>query len=352
MKHELPLLLMICFLLLSCNKIEPEPNNTDTSLFKNGLLVLNEGLFQQNNASLSWIDLATNEVTNQLFLEVNERPLGDTGNDMIAYGSKIYIIVNGSSTLEIVEKSTLKSIKQVQLQQNEQGQQPRSACSYQGKVYISSYDGFVNILDTNSLSITQRIQVGRNPEGIDVVNGKLYVANSGGLSFPNVDSTVFEIDLTTHEIVDTFFVGENPGNLTTDNDGDIYVVKRGDYSENNPSELIRISNNGNVENLGIPATSLSKKGDLLYISYYDFNSGESNAAVFDMNSETILSTELLNDGAVETLYGIQPWNEGTFFVFDAMNFTNTGYVKSFDGNGALLNTFHVGLNPTKIVIYE
>jgi hypothetical protein len=342
--------LALVALLFSCEK--EEPNESITSGFENGILVLNEGLFQQNNASLSRIDLESNTVTNSLFLQLNERPLGDTGNDMLLYGNKIYIVVNASSTIEVLHKSTLKSIKQIKMQVNGQGQEPRALTSYQGKIYISSFDGFVNVLDTSSLSITDRIEVGPNPEGIDVYNGKLYVSNSGGLNFPNVDSTVYAIDLASNEVIDTFVVGNNPGELLSDNTGDIYVVKRGDYSINDPSVLVRISSIGSVVNSGIPATSLSKKGDLLYISYYNFNNGTSNVSVFDMDSETILSSELLNDGAVETLYGIQPGKEGNFFVFDAMNFTNTGYVKAFDATGNLMNSFHVGLNPTKILIYE
>ena len=342
--------LVLVALLFSCEK--EEPNESITSGFENGILVLNEGLFQQNNASLSWIDLESNTVINSLFLQLNERPLGDTGNDMIQYGDKIYIVVNASSTIEVLDKSTLKTIEQVHMEQNGQGQEPRALCAYQGKVYISSFDGYVNVLDTVSLTITKRIPVGRNPEGIDVFNGKLYVANSGGLSFPNVDSTVFAIDVDLQQVTDTFVVGNNPGALITDQYGDIYVVKRGDYTINDPSELIRISNNSNVENLGVSATSLSKKGDLLYISYYDYNSGEINAALFDMNSETMISNQLLDNGQIETLYGIQPGNEGDFFLFDAMNFTSTGYVKSFDASGVLLNSFHVGLNPTKTLIYE
>jgi hypothetical protein len=342
--------LVLVALLFSCEK--EEPNESISSGFENGILVLNEGLFQQNNASLSWIDLESNTVINSLFLQLNERPLGDTGNDMLEYGNKIYIVVNASSTIEVLHKSTLKSIKQIKMQLNGQGQEPRALTSYQGKIYISSFDGFVNVLDTSSLSITDRIEVGPNPEGIDVHNGKLYVSNSGGLNFPNVDSTVYAIDLASNEVIDTFVVGNNPGELLTDISGDIYVVKRGAYSTTDPSELIRISTNGEVEKLSIPATSLSKEGDLLYISYYDFNSGESNVSVFNMNTENILSTELLNDDAVQTLYGIQPAKEGKFFVLDAMNFTNTGYVKSFDATGNLMNSFHVGLNPTKILIYE
>ena len=37
---------------------------------------------------------------------------------------------------------------------------------------------------------------------------------------------------------------------------------------------------------------------------------------------------------------------------DAMNFTNTGYVREFDVSGTYVQSFHVGLNPNKILIYD
>jgi YVTN family beta-propeller protein len=67
----------------------------------------------------------------------------------------------------------------------------------------------------------QRIAVGQNPEGLAVSNGKLYVANSGGLNFPDVDSTVSVIDLTTHTELLKITVGKNPGGVCVDSEGDV-----------------------------------------------------------------------------------------------------------------------------------
>jgi hypothetical protein len=338
---------------MSCNKDPDETDpNTSESIFNNGLLVLNEGLFQQNNSTLSWIDLTSDEVTNQVFLAQNNRPLGDTGNDMGNYGSKIYIVVNASSTIEVVDKSSLKSIKQISLQLNNQGQQPRSIEFYDGKAYISSYDGYVNVLDTSSLTIVDRIEVGANPEGITTSDGYLYVSNSGGLSFPDVDSTVFKVDLNSNLVIDTFIVGNNPGDIDSDLQGDLYVVKRGDYSSNDPSELIRISNNGVITNTGISASSIKRHGEYLYISYYNYDNGEGQIQVYDMIQESIVTSNLIDASLVQTLYGAIPDDNGSVYALDAMSFTNSGYIREFSSSGSIIQSFHVGLNPTKLIIYD
>jgi hypothetical protein len=344
--------ILIILLFVSCKKDKIDPNTELPANYNNGILVLNEGLFQQNNSTLSWIDLNTNEVKQNVFLTVNDRLLGDTGNDLQRYGGKIYIVVNASSTVEVLEASTLKSLKQIQLNFQSQGQQPRRIAFWNSNAYITSYDGYVNIIDTSSLNVINRIQVGQNPEDLTVMNNHLYVTNSGGLSFPNVDSTVFDIDLNTNQIIDTFVVGDNPGDIISDGSQNIYVVKRGDYNSI-PSELVKINvSTGIVDNTNIPASFLTKNGNSMFISYYNYNSNNSSISLYDLSSEQIISPNLIGSNNITTLYGSYSYKNNQIICLDAMNFTNTGYVKIFSNSGSLTSSFEVGLNPNKILIYE
>jgi hypothetical protein len=344
--------ILILLLFVSCKKDEIDPNSDLPANYSNGILVLNEGLFQQNNSTLSWIDLNTNEVKQDVFLNTNNRLLGDTGNDLQRYGGKIYIVVNASSTVEVLDAATLKSIKQIQLNFQSQGQQPRRIAFWNDKAYVSSYDGYVNIIDTNSLTLINRISVGQNPEGLAVMNDHLYVANSGGLSFPNVDSTVFKIDLNTNQILDTFVVGENPGDVISDGNENIYVVKRGDFGAN-PSELVKINvSTATVEKTSLPASTLTREGSFMYISYYNYNTNNSSVSLFDLNTETVTNSNLIGNNDITTLYGSYSFKNDQVVCLDATNFTNTGALKIFSNSGSLLSTYEVGLNPNKILIYE
>lgn len=343
--------IFIIVFLVSCKKDEP-PFVEVPATFKNGYLVLNEGLFQQNNSTLSWIDLSDNSITENLFSTVNNRPLGDTGNDLKRYGGKVYIVLNGSSTVEVLNAQTLKSIQQINLIYNQQPQQPRNIAFSSGKAYISSYDGYINVLDTASLTITNRIAVGNNPEGVVAFGDYLYVANSGGLNFPNVDSTVYKINLNTLQVEQSFHVGANPRQLECDSQGNIYVVKQGNY-DTDPAELIFINTSTNaVTNLGIPATTLFKSDQLLYISYYNFNTQQSNVSLYNLSTQALVNNSLIPAGSVQTLYGVHAFDNSDVVCFDAQGFTNSGYLKKFDANGNLLNTFSVALNPNKLIYYE
>ncbi|MEX1191365.1 MAG: YncE family protein [Brumimicrobium sp.] len=344
--------ILILLFVVSCKKEKvSDEEDFNSNQLKNGILVLNEGLFQQNNATLSWIDFEKETVKQNMFLEKNDRLLGDTGNDLKRYGGKIYIVVNASSTVEVINPKNLKSIKQIGLNYNGQGQQPRSIDFWRNKAYVTSYDGYVNIIDTTSLSVVDRIKVGQNPEDLAILSDYLYVTNSGGLNFPAVDSTVFKIDLSNNTVTDTFTVGNNPGDIIS-HDNNLFLVKRGDY-ENDPSELVKINvNTGEITNLEIFASTLSKKNDDLYISYYDYNTSASNVDVYNMSSNQLVNSSSIDESKVTTLYGAFPFENQKIICTDAMNFTNTGFIKIFNSNGLLENSFEVGLNPNNIIIYE
>lgn len=345
--NSIKYLLIFSIILLSSCKKEKFEDGHEIDKLENGLLVLNEGLFHLNNSALSWIDLSTNEVTGDLFLSVNKRGLGDTANDMIVYGGKIYITVTTSSTVEVLDKKDLKSIKQLSFVYQNKAQEPRNLIAHDGKVFISSYDGYISVLDTTSLNITKRIKVGRNPEGVSVSNNTLFVANSGGLDFDNPDSTVMKIDLNNLLITDTIVVGKNPGDIIADDNGNVYVVIRGNAVED-ISKLVKIHADNSVEELEIPATTLSIRNNQLYISHYEFNQGTSTVSVYDCLTGS-LESNYINSQEITTLYGVYPYKEDELICIDAMSFTNTGYIRIFGSDGQLKKSYNVELNPNTVV---
>lgn len=58
--------------------------------------------------------------------------MGGTPQDAIVYGSKMYIAIYGSNIIEIVDKNTAKSIKQI-VPTSTQGEGPRDIIAANGK---------------------------------------------------------------------------------------------------------------------------------------------------------------------------------------------------------------------------
>ena len=73
-------------------------DGTDRKLF-----VLNEGRFNGNNASLSSWDYSNNEFKNDLAPD-----LGDVGNDIAVMNGKLYLVLNGSRKIVVLDPTELK----------------------------------------------------------------------------------------------------------------------------------------------------------------------------------------------------------------------------------------------------
>lgn len=345
------LLLVLFFQAASCKKKKTDDATTPEKL-QNGILVLNEGLFNLNNSSLSWIDLSASTTDNNFFEEKTSRGLGDTGNDLKRYGNKLYIVVNVSSTLEILDATTGQSLHQVSMISGSTPQQPRSVAFWQNKALVSCYDGFVSVFDTATYALVARVHVGSNPEGLAVSNNKLFVANSGGLN-AMMDSTVSVVDLNTMQETSRIKVGLNPGGVCADNQGDVYVITRGNYS-NAPSRMHKIDPNTlAVTDFSFDASGMTPMNNNMLITYSDFSTQASSIALFNTGTETMISANYLSTAGIQTLYGVH-YSPVTnrIYLCDAKGYTETGSVLIYSSDGAFLTSFSAGLNPSELVIYE
>ncbi|UMB53376.1 YncE family protein [Lutibacter sp. A64] len=315
-----------------------------------GFYLLNEGNMNMNKASLDYYDYESGIYRRNVYGEANPEStlgLGDVGNDIAIYGSKLYAVINNSNKVEVMDVKTAERIKVIDVKN----------CRYltfsNGKAYVSAYDGevalgntaangFVAEIDTTSLAITRTVEVGRQPEEIAVVGEKLYVANSGGYSPPNYERTVSVIELNSFTKINDIDVAINLHRLKADEDGDLYVSSRGDYFEN-PSKLFVIdTETDTVKNsFDIACANLTIAGDTAYIigsefSYTTFD-WTINYSMLDVKTETLLSESFLPaevSDAIKTPYGIavDPISSN-IYITDAGDYVSPGTLYCIDNNG-------------------
>ena len=177
----LAVLLMGTAVMTSCDPAEDYPE-TYLQVYSTGAYVVNSGnMYSKIESSLTAIDYASSTATQNVFKTANGRTLGNTANDGIVYGNKIYLAVDQSNTIEVIDKKTKQSIKQIKttdLLGNAEGVEPRHIIADGGKVYFTTYGGYVAAVDTTSFALQKKWQVGNYPEGLVIGNGNLYVANS------------------------------------------------------------------------------------------------------------------------------------------------------------------------------
>ena len=177
----LAVLLMGTAVMTSCSDDNDGPE-TYLQVYSTGAYVVNSGnMYSKIESSLTAIDYASSTATQNVFKTANGRTLGNTANDGIVYGNKIYLAVDQSNTIEVIDKKTKQSIKQIkttELLGNAEGAEPRHIIAGGGNVYFTTYGGYVAAVDTTSFALQKKWQVGNYPEGLVFGNHTLYVANS------------------------------------------------------------------------------------------------------------------------------------------------------------------------------
>ena len=177
----LAVLLMGTAVMTSCSDDNDGPE-TYLQEYSTGAYVVNSGNMYSNiKSSLTAIDYASSTATQNVFKAANGRTLGNIANDGIVYGNKIYLAVDKENTIEVIDKTTKKSIKQInttELLGNAEGAEPRHIIADGGKVYFTTYGGYVAAVDTTDFALQKKWQVGSYPEGSVIGKGNLYVANS------------------------------------------------------------------------------------------------------------------------------------------------------------------------------
>lgn len=359
-------LLMGCVLPLfyaSCDDMEDKPvtSTVEGQITETGtaeIYILSEGLFNLNNSSLTRYSFRTHQLKTNYFSTINKRGLGDTANDIALYGNKLYIVVNVSSTLEVVDFTTGQSIKQIPMRtENGSSRQPRHIAFHKDKAYVCAFDGTVARIDTTSLEIEATVKAGRNPESLCVQNEKLYVSNSGGLDYTEgigVDNTVSVIDLASFTEIKKITVGPNPGCILPDSENFVYVATHGKNIVEGDYHLVKInSHTDEVERIfDEKVMNFAIQGNVGYLYNYNYQTEDASIKMFNLQTGETIREHFITDGTqIHTPYGIHinPYS-GNIYITEAYSYTVTGDVLCFNQNGQLqFRLNRIGLNPNTVV---
>ena len=331
-----------------------------------GMYVLNEGNMGSNKASIDFLDLDENKPTvhylRNIYSERNPnvvKELGDVGNDIKIYGSKLWIVVNVSNKVEVATADSCKRITQINIPN----------CRYlafkDGFAYVSSYVGPVKFdkdaplgmvykVDTVDFKKKDSVVVGYQPEELCIVDNKLYVANSGGYRAPNYDHTLSEIDLATFKEIRKIKVGLNPHHCQVDHYGQIWVTSRGNYNDV-PSRIYRLYKGRNqlyevMDSIDTPVSGLSIVGDSLYYYGTAWNNATAtnniSYGLINVRTHKIIDTNLFSAPQLKAItmpYGIivNPV-ERDFYLMDAKNYVSSGSLLHFKPNGTYDWTVQTG----------
>ena len=354
------LLILVTF--SSCDPIVEPPIEKVESV--TSFYLLNEGAWGANNASLDFYDYQTTEYSLNIFSGINPNVvggLGDVGNDLMIYGGKLYAVINVSGLVEVMDAKTAQHIGEVEIPNC------RNINFHNGRVYVSSWSsatisngnviGYVAEVDTATLQVVRKVNVGRQPEEMEFLNGKMYVANSGGYT-ADLDSTISVVNLQTFTEEKKIIVAKNLQKLCKAGNK-LYALALGNYYNINPDIYI-IENDKKVKNLGIYASNFCLSGDSLYILSNQTNWGTgtttSKYIIYNIANQQVVTENFITDGtetSIAVSYGIavNPVSK-EIFITDAKSYTTSGKLFCFSPDGKKLWDVATGVCPSKIAFLK
>jgi YVTN family beta-propeller protein len=335
MKNSL-IILLFSILTWSCTK--PSTGENDSPLSGSGVFILNEGNFKWGNGSLSFYSYDSAKIYNELFLKVNERPLGDVPNSMIINGFLAYIVVNNSGKIEVINRNSLESVATINGLIS-----PRNiAVVGNDKAYVSSmYSDSVAIINLKDYSVSGYINLRRSSETIVTSGNNAFVSEWVG------GNEVMVINITNNRVIDSITVGPEPESMVIDKYNILWVLCNGGWTRTNFAELHGINTVSHIveKKLVFPYKSSSPtclqidgRGETLYYL-------ENGVRKMRIDALTLPSVPLIPEsGQYFYKFGINPVNND-IFITDAADYQQYGDVMLYKNNGTLVSRNSAGVIP-------
>lgn len=369
----------LSLLFVACSNENGEDNRTPEipkpEIIGENLIICNEGNWQSDNGQLSYYDGTAGVLTNKWFRQVNGSKLGDTPNDIIQVNDTlIAIAVNWSNIIQYIHPDGTACGATENVPNN------RRMCADGNYLYITSYahkcgnqtfeKGYVAKIDVKTKQVVATCEVGWEPEGVRLYEGKLYVANTGGYAFSEnhaYETTVQVVDAETMKSVKTIDTGcINLYGEMSQAGQYLCINSCGDYYNVKPKTVIVDCKTDEVKTFDFPATYNSTDGDVFYTvgSEFSYNTGEYVYSIKTINPKTqevkdgifceAITQKVKEITSPYELY-ISPYTKNVYFT-DANSYGSAGYLYGYTKEGQqVFAPQKVYVNPAHILalpIYE
>lgn len=363
----------LSLLFVACSNENGEDNRTPEipkpEIIGENLIICNEGNWQSDNGQLSYYDGTAGVLTNKWFRQVNGSKLGDTPNDIIQVNDTlIAIAVNWSNIIQYIHPDGTACGATENVPNN------RRMCADGNYLYITSYahkcgnqtfeKGYVAKIDVKTKQVVATCEVGWEPEGVRLYEGKLYVANTGGYAFSEnhaYETTVQVVDAETMKSVKTIDTGcINLYGEMSQAGQYLCINSCGDYYNVKPKTVIVDCKTDEVKTFDFPATYNSTDGDVFYTvgSEFSYNTGEYVYSIKTINPKTqevkdgifceAITQKIKEITSPYELY-ISPYTKNVYFT-DAGSYASAGYLYGYTKEGEeLFVKQKVYINPAHIL---
>lgn len=360
MKKYFKFLLLSLFALIvfnSCTKDNPE---LYPSTLVKGVYIVNYGSFQKGGSSISKYDYEKDVVTNFFDQQQNKGSVL-ASNIQFAYKTGDNIFLMGNSPDQVISVDPL--FVQAKNGVSDKIAKPRS-CVADGKyLYVSCWgenpdwklmpNSYIAKYNIETKVVEKKIELAGGPEGLEISNGKLYVALNFKKAVAVMELTTEAISYIEAPAVCSYFLKDNSGNL--------YVSLISSYS--NPSTKTGLGyinastnqltvyelTNVSTEYASIMAFSKDKSKIFVAAASYDENwVMVGGVQVFNVAAKTFAANSLVSGISGLKGLSVNPV-DGNIYVLVSPSTTTNGLMKIYSEAGKAISEKTVGASPTMAI---
>lgn len=346
MKSKIQTLVILGFTVFSsCVKDQPlrPANNVEKPKPGQGFFICNEGNFLSGNASLSYFNYQTKQISEDIFKAATGQNLGDVCQSLTVIGNQAFIVVNNSSKIEILNLETFKSAGSISGLKSPRYLLPISA----DKAYVSDLrSNGVSVINLQNNSISKFISCKGWTERMLLHKNTAWLSNV-------YNKHVYVVDTQADAMIDSVVVNYGASSLVKDKNDNIWVLCAGNNKEKDTAALYQINGDSRHiikkfrfkvdESPGNLCINAAK--DTLYFL---------NKGLFKMTISAVdLPPTPFIPSAGRLFYSlvIDP-NTGYILVSDAIDYVQKGAVYIYHAqSAALVHQFKAGIIPGNFAFY-
>lgn len=357
---------MLCMLALgasftSCSDDDDDNWNDEGSkveLPRSRAFILNQGNNGSNNAGIAFY--APNKDADfeiDIFKKQNNKALGDNAQDLIEYEGRMYVSVNGSNYLAMLNAAGVEQKRISFVDDADLSAGIRYLAAEDGYIYASFYKGFVAKINANTLAVEAKLSgLGDNLEGIAICDDLLYVTDSYRQEDNNwlYNKNVVVIDLRTFQKVSDIEVSTNPNRLLEEEDR-LFLISKGNYATIPASlQMIEPKNGNKVTPLG-EATVMCKGDDVIYwANTVGYNPFATTFYKYDIKSGKTIEVNFNQPDLATSGISMMAVNEDNGDIYiGTSDYVTNGDIYRFKKDGTFIEKFDCGgLNPFAAVFFD
>lgn len=321
-------ILAIAVFVLGCNDDE-KPTNQVVS--KQKVLILGEGQFQKANASLSGYNPESKELDKDLFFKANGYRIGDILNHALIDGDKLYLVVNNSNKLLILDANNYVVINSIDINQ------PRRIIKVDNAFYISSFSGLYK-LDGTSNNLNKISS--KSSDQITQSEDKIWFANYS-------DSFVFFMNKSDNKLDSVKTARNNVGLM--ESQGNIFALCTKDFNGSQLAQLFQISTSSYTSSKIYEWKENESVSKLFYGMDKNLLVLWGGNQLLEQKDDQWLPLNISNDNWPQSIYGIKEISDNEWLVSDAGDFVNESSVYHFKG-GELFHQLETGVAVNGFVV--